>query len=225
VSGREVCRFQGLGAAVTALAFAPDGRRLVSGLSDSTLLVWDVGAVPAAPAGKFGAEAAARAWDDLGDADGVRALRARWALAAAPVEAVALVKRRLPPARLADAVRLLRLLKDLGSERFAVRDKAQAELAALGEAAEPALRQALTDEQPLEIRRRLQKLLDRLSGPLTRPEARRAVRAVALLESLGTPAARAVLEELAGGVAGARLAREARAARERLDRKPASEGH
>jgi hypothetical protein len=160
----------------------------------------------------------ARAWEDLGAADGARAFRARCELAAAPEESVAFLKSRLQPARQGEAERLRRLLDELGSERFAVRDKAQAELEALGDVAEPALRQALAGEPPLEARRRLEKLLERLGGPLTRPEARRAVRAVGLLEGLGTPAARALLEQLAGGVAGARLTREARDAVGRLDR-------
>ena len=46
---RERQRFKGFDAGVTWLAFSPDGRRLISGLSDSTLLVWDVGTIPAAP--------------------------------------------------------------------------------------------------------------------------------------------------------------------------------
>src|SRR5207245_1578355 len=38
--GREARRFKGYDAEVTWLAFSPDGRRLVSGQDDSTMLVW-----------------------------------------------------------------------------------------------------------------------------------------------------------------------------------------
>jgi WD40 repeat protein len=41
-SGRERRRIGGLRGHVTSLAFFPDGRRLASGLSDSTVLIWDL---------------------------------------------------------------------------------------------------------------------------------------------------------------------------------------
>jgi WD40 repeat protein len=41
-SGRERRRISGFRGRVTSLAFLPDGRRLASGLSDSTVLIWDL---------------------------------------------------------------------------------------------------------------------------------------------------------------------------------------
>jgi hypothetical protein len=140
-------------------------------------------------------------------------------LASSPAEAVALMKGRLRPAQPADAGRLRRLLADLGSDQFTMRARAQAELEALGDLAEPALRQALANKPTLEVRRRVQQALDRLRGPVTRPELRQALRAGAVLEDIGTPAARRLLDELAAGAPAARLTREARAARGRLDRR------
>jgi RNA polymerase sigma factor (sigma-70 family) len=210
--GRERRRFKGLDADVTDLAFAPDGRRLVSGLTDSTWLVWDLGPAEAAAAGKLGAEGLAKAWADLAGADAPRAFKARWALAGAPEEALPYLKERLRPARAADAQRLKRLLIDLDSDQFAVRQQAQEALEEIGDLAEPALRQALADKPPLDVRRRIDAALERLRGPATRPEARRSLRAVAVLEDVGTPAARQLLEELAAGAPEARLTREAKAA-------------
>src|SRR5262249_40853517 len=43
-AGREIRRFKHIGAEVTCLTFSPDGRQLISGLDDTTLLIWDVGA-------------------------------------------------------------------------------------------------------------------------------------------------------------------------------------
>jgi WD40 repeat protein len=219
--GRELRRFKGFGADVTWLAFAPDGRRLVSGQNDSTLLVWDVGPRPAAS--KLGPARLAKAWANLAGADAARAFRARWDLASSPEEAVALLKDRLHPAPPADRERLLRLLAGLGSDLFTVRAKAQAELEAIGDPAEPALRQALEDKVTLEVRRRVQSVLARLRGPVTRPEVLRPIRAVAVLENIATPAARQLLTGLAAGASGARLTREAQAALNRLDRRPPAE--
>src|SRR5205085_326456 len=90
--------FKGFDAAVTSLAFAPDGRRLVSGLDDSTLLVWDVGAREASPPIKLGAQGVAKAWADLGGADAPKAFRARATLVSSPDEAIALLEDIATPA-------------------------------------------------------------------------------------------------------------------------------
>ena len=216
--GRERRRFKGLGAEVTYLTFTPDGRRLVSGLTDSTLLIWDVGAHEAAPAGKLGADGLANAWADLAGADAPRAFRARWALALAPEEALPLLTERLRPARTADAKQLRRWLADLDADQFEVREKAQTALEELGEPAEPALREALANKPTPEVRRRVQAVLDGLRGPVTRPEALRSLRALAALESIATPAARQLLKELAAGSPEARLTREAKSSLERLSK-------
>ncbi|HEY7313317.1 MAG TPA: sigma-70 family RNA polymerase sigma factor [Gemmataceae bacterium] len=212
--GREHRRFKGFDAEVIGLAFSPDDRRLVSGLADSTLLVWDVGTPTAA--GKLGADEVAKAWADLANSDAPRAFRARGMLASAPEETIPFLKEHLHPARPADLEQLRRLLADLGSDEFTVRETAQAELAEFGDLAAPALRQTLTDKPTLEVRRRVQALLDRLRGPVKRPEMLRSLRAIAVLEDIGIPETRRRLEELAKGADGARLTREAKAALHRL---------
>jgi RNA polymerase sigma factor (sigma-70 family) len=219
VRGRELRRFKGFDAAVTWLAFAPDGRRFISGFADSTLLVWDAGTQEPAPASKLDADGVAAAWTDLGSADAARAFRARGAFVSSPEEALALLKGRLRRAQAADPQRVRTLLADLDSERFAVREKAQADLEALGELAEAALRQALANKPTLELRRRVQQALDHLHRPVTSPEVLRPLRGLAILEDIATPDARALLEALASGAAEARLTREAKASLGRLDRR------
>jgi hypothetical protein len=129
------------------------------------------------------------------------------------------LKPRLRPARSADARQLKRLLAELDSDEFEVRDKAQAALAELGDLAEPALREALKGKPALDVRRRVEGLLDGLRKPVTQPEALRSLRAVGVLEAIGTASARRMLEELAAGAAEARLTREAKASLSRLERK------
>jgi hypothetical protein len=159
-------------------------------------------------------------WQDLGDADATRADQAIWSLVAAPKLALPLLQKNLPPVPAPDPA-WREWIKDLGSEKFAVRDKASRDLEALEEQAYPLLKEALTASPPLEMRQRIERLLDRLKYPLTSPKTLRALRAVEVLEHIGTAEARQVLRELAQGGPGARLTDEARTALQRLERREA----
>jgi hypothetical protein len=63
--------------------------------------------------------------------------------------------------------------------------------------------------------------LDKLAGVGAKGEPLRQARAVEVLEHIATPQAREVLRQLAAGAPGAWLTREAKAALERMERKPA----
>jgi hypothetical protein len=81
----------------------------------------------------------------------------------------------------------------------------------------PALRKALAGDPPLEVKRRLEVLLEKMEGVSLPPETLRSVRAVEVLEYIGTAEARAIVERLArDGVAEARLTRETAAALRRM---------
>jgi hypothetical protein len=222
-TGGEVRRFHGHHSGVMALAFSPDGRLLASGAGDATALVWDV--TGRAPAGKLEggpltpAELRAR-WADLAGADARRAHSAIWDLAAVSVEAVRFLKNVLRPAAAPDPEKVSRLIADLDNRRFAVREQASRDLEKLGDVVAPALRRALAGEPALEKRQRLERLLGRQDSLPPAPEGLRAIRAVAVLEQIGSAEARTVLDTLSRGAAGARLTREARASLQRLASQP-----
>jgi hypothetical protein len=85
-------------------------------------------------------------------------------------------------------------------------------LADLGENVEPALRQAATRATSLELRRRIEQLLARL------PSAKdmQMLRAIEVLEHIGSSDGRQLLRRLAAGIPEARLTQEARASLARL---------
>jgi hypothetical protein len=199
-------------AAVTSVALLPDGRRLATGLGDGTVLVWDLAPQAAA------AKELQALWADLAGDDARKAYRAVHGLVAAPAQAVAYLKNHLQPVSEVEPQRVERLLADLDSDKFAVREAASKELAALGERVEPVLRRALKGSPPVEVRRRVEALLDALTG-LPPRDTLRAVRAIGVLERVGTPEARQVLRTLAGGLASARQTREAKEALARLARR------
>ncbi len=203
-------------AGVRALAFALDSSRLISASEDGTALIWDLKALPASGEKASKPVSLASGWEALGRADAVRAARARAVFEDRPEEALSFLKERLEPARPLDSDRLSRLLRDLDSTNFQTRQKTIRELEALGPQVEMVLRETAAKPPNLEMRKRLDGLLQKIDGPLTHPETLRAVRAVEILESIGSPAARGLLESLSRGDDAARLTREARAALERL---------
>ena len=115
-----------------------------------------------------------------------------------------------------------RLKGQIKAARVVEREKADAELEHLGELAESAMRKALAGTPAPEVRRRLERLVEKLGGPVTSPDRLRALRAVEVLEAIGTPEARRVLEVTSRGTPEARLTTEARATLERLARQPAA---
>jgi hypothetical protein len=218
VTGKELARFGGVGAEVASLALSPDGTRLVAGLGDSTILVWDVSkVVPAAVVQKLDDKALAGCWEDLAGGDAARAYQSAWKLIATPQQTVPLLAERLQPAPAVAADQLRQWVADLGSDQAPVRAAAVKELAKAGAQAEPALRQALKETKTPVARQHLERLLSKLEG--LAPETLRTLRAVQVLERIGSPTAREVLGALAKGPAGTRATEDARAALTRLTRR------
>jgi len=160
-------------------------------------------------------------WADLASPDAARAYQAILGLIAEPHKSVPLLGSRLRPVQPPEPAWVARLVQDLQSQRFPVRARATQELERLGELAEAELRKALDEKAPLEQRRRVEQLLGKLEGPVTQTELLRQLRAVEVLEHVGTGHARDVLGRLAAGAPGARLTREAKASLARLKRRPA----
>jgi hypothetical protein len=156
-----------------------------------------------------------RCWEELVGNDARRAFRASWLLAAAGRPAVGLIAHDLRPVTRPNQPVVTRLLKDLAEDSYDVRAKAELDLENLGEAVAIDLRKSLTPPVSLDFRRRIERLLS-LIGPNLSPAAVRDRRATAVLERIGTPEARALLESVAGGAPGARRTRDAKACLERL---------
>jgi WD40 repeat protein len=219
-TAHELATFAGHRLAVRALAFTADGTRLLSGSDDSSSLVWDVSRIlerePVAI--KLTANELEQFWTDLADPDARKAHKALTTLAGAPSLTVPLFRQRLAPPPSSD--RVGRLLLELGDDDFRTRERAQAELTKMGASVQLALRKALDDRPGAEVRGRLTLLLAKLKGPSSFPaEGLRELRAVQVLERIGNPAARELLTRLAEAGPATRLAREARAALKRLERR------
>ncbi len=206
-------------AEVTYLAFAPDGRTLATGSADSTVLIWDLerplGAKATRKASLTDKELSAD-WQALIQHERAQADTALWRLVDAPTDSVPFFKQHLPPAPVANPKLVRQWIIDLGSAKFGVRQKATHELEKCLDSALPALLEAANKPPSVEVHLRLQKLIDQAHSPVLLPEQLRQVRAVEVLEHIGSKEARDLLQTLAQGAAGARLTQEAQAALGRL---------
>jgi hypothetical protein len=212
--GQDPCAYLG------AIDFSPDGTRLAVGYHDSTTLIWDMtpGIRRAGMAAQdLSPDRLDQLWSELAAADAAQGQAALWTLVAAPEEALRLLSDRLKPAEPVDIGHVRRLVAALDSPNSATREAASRELEQLADWAELLLRQAIAEGPSPEARHRIDAIL---SGPrvVRVPDVLRGIRAVQVLEQIGTPDARKRLAELARGDPTARLTREARASLERLRR-------
>jgi hypothetical protein len=91
------------------------------------------------------------------------------------------------------------LITALDDDEFEVRDRASKELAQLGHETEPLLRAALERDVSPEVQRRVEALLAKLRLGDGQSRRLRWLRALEVLEQIGTPEARRVVESLAEG--------------------------
>jgi hypothetical protein len=203
---------------------SPDGKLLASGNYSGVVKLWYTTSPaergrprPVAPAD----EDLRTIWNDLGGSDAIRAYEGICRLIHAPAQSVPFRKDHLQPVSHVDPKWITRLLADLDSDEFEVREKASRELAKFEEVTESDLKEFLNSNISSEARRRAERLLAQSqAGPFG--EALRALRAVEVLEHIGTPEACQFLESLAQGASAARLTRDAKASLDRLAKRTSS---
>ena len=221
-TGKERHCYEGHLGSITKLTFSRDGSALASASGDTSVLVWSL----------LGSEGGHRLpevavspqqlkvlWADLASDDARLAWKAACSLAGAPVRAIGWIREHLRPASPPDELHIEQLIGRLDSDRFAVRDQASRDLQKLGALAEPVLVKALSSQPNLESRRRLEDLLGKINGTVPTGERLRVLRAVELLEYIGTLDARKVLQTVANGPSEAWLTQQAKGSLERLARR------
>jgi len=172
LSGKERLCLNGHEKAATAVCFAPDGKGLVSGSVDGSAILWDVAlsCIGKAKPRRDDPKEWQDWWDRLGADDAREAHRAMCEFARSPTAAVRFFKERIRPTRPGDVGRLI---GQLDSDHFDERESASAALEKLGAAASDPLRQVLAGQPSAEVRRRAERLLQKLdtaearAGPAT----------------------------------------------------------
>jgi RNA polymerase sigma factor (sigma-70 family) len=133
----------------TSLTFAPGGQ-LLSGSQDTTVLAWDT--QPPRVADSVSLE---RAWNALAAREAANSFRSEGRFLSAPADAVKYIAERVKPVEALDPRRVQRLLADLDSDEFAVRERASEALDGLDEQATPYLESTLKSTKSEEVRARL----------------------------------------------------------------------
>src|SRR5262249_34751780 len=139
------------------------------GSSNGTVVLWDLTRLPGEvrPPNRLSEKEREELWRDLASADAGIGCRAVLRLSAAPADAIALLRTKLRP--LTDShpevVRVRRLLEGLDSEKFKVREQAERELGQMGGLARPALERILLQKPSVELRRRVERVLEVLDRP------------------------------------------------------------
>jgi hypothetical protein len=203
--------------------FGTTGRVYVTSLALMTLEVYyrlDLGLEAQAPR-EVTAKDLEGLWTDLASPE-LKGRQTAWVLTRAPRQAVALFREKVRPPRSPDATevkRISQLIRDLDSDEFSKREKATEELGRLEDKAEGALRKALDGQPSVEAQRRMERLIEKLDG-VNASEKMRTLRALGVLERIDTAEGRELLQQLAKGDADGLLAKEAKAALERLERRP-----
>src|SRR5262249_14305251 len=125
-------------------------------------------------------------WSDLAGEDASKAHQVIWTMVATPGETVPFLQAQIHPFGPVDGKRIDQFITDLDHEEFLVREEASRELEKLGKLADPALRRILGAPPSLEVRRRAERLLEKLDGPLLAPDLVRLVRSLEVLEHIGS---------------------------------------
>ncbi len=222
--GQPIATFKGHEGPVLGVAFSADGRTLYSASSDTTALAWDVtgmsvdGKLSQSPANAAQLQGA---WQELAVDDVGKGHLAVWRLVASR-ESVQLLGQQV---YLVDPKKVDQLFRDLSSDNFPVREKATQELEKYGRWMEGRLLAALEDPPTLEVRRRLERMLNilKVAGAMTLKQERlRMYRTMTVLEQVGTAEARKVLEDLTRGAPEIELQREAELSLLRLQKRNGS---
>ena len=199
-----------------SMMFSRDGRALFVSNSDTSILEWDVSGRSGHKTEIPNKDRLNVLWRTLIETPD-RAYPAVWEMLDHPAESVPFLIDKVLPVKPVEEKRVRQLLAQLDSESFAEREEANRQLLALGEQIVPMLRQALKERLSLEVRKRVEGVIESQNRALT-SEQLRLWRALAVLEWSNRPEAVEHLRRLADGAPSARLTQAAKAAWQRQKR-------
>jgi WD40 repeat protein len=210
-TGKEVLRLEGHETNSDQVLFTKDSRSLISN-ADLGPLKWTLrpSNLPKLP------DSLSDIWESFASEDAAKVYRLQWALIDNPTTAVKLCESKMKPEDFtSDRNRFDKLVANLDSARFSVRESAQKEILAKGERIPIRwLMESLQASKTEEQKNRLQKMIElRHQGPSI--NTLRMNRALYVLEQIQNPETKALLKKYAEVADGGPLADQAKAVLER----------
>lgn len=221
LTGKVVFRLPKMHARTASFSFVDD-ETLIAGTDDGTAIAWSLrppGLDPVKLVQKADRKELNRIWRDLQSEDGPTAYRAFHSFVLLGKTAVTFLRDKLKPAAGTpiDRKQIDALIAKLEDARSRARKSASEQLRQLGDAAVPALRAALQGKLKASTRIRIKLLL--AARPVSGDVDYRAIRAVHVLQRIGSGKAKELLADLAKGNSSARTTQEARTALKALSRR------
>jgi hypothetical protein len=212
VSGKQFASFAAHERPMYTVEYTPDGRKLITGSQDATLLGWDM-TLPERRSRELARQTLSKddltkLWTTLRDGTAADAYKAKWTLAADPDATIAFLRDKFAPAKRVDPQKIKSWLAELDSPKFATREAAEKSLVTYFDQAEEELRAAY-EKSAGEARKRLGRILETEYAAVASPDLLRELRAVEVLDTIGTKPALDLLRELSPGKVRARVARDA----------------
>ncbi|HYT93665.1 MAG TPA: WD40 repeat domain-containing protein [Gemmataceae bacterium] len=218
-SDKEIGRWR-LGEHSQSVVFSPDGSLLaIPGKGGVFLYAMPRGQAQKPPE-RLPADELEALWKDLGTENDFRLQEILTRLRGAAQDSVPFLNKKVQPMAAERKRHVEQLISALDEDEFTKRDQAMQELQSLAALFEPLLTEARKQQAAGETRNRLTFVLKRLKETELPRALLVDLRAVGVLEQIGSAEARKVLETLAAGAAGARLTVEAEAALQRHAKRP-----
>lgn len=204
---------------VTDLCTARNAKTLLTAHSATgTVLVWSTAALLAplrATPSQLSDQELTKLWAALASGDAKVALQARLNLTAQKAW-LPFLRKHLKPVPSDQVGMISQWIQDLDSPSYKVRTQAMSALEKLDDIAELRLRALLEANPSLEMRRRIELLLDKLENAQVPKETLQKLQAIYLLQMAGGAEAREILQTVAAGAPFARVTVAAQAALARM---------
>ncbi len=223
--GKERWQWGGHKEGILAVAFSPDGKRLAAAVNDTTVLLYDVTCRPTTktptrvPATLMPSQLEPL-WKDLASDELPQAFLTIWNIVSFAKQMVPFLKTKLKTLVPIDKQRVATILADVGHDQYGRRDKAVQDLEKIGALGEPMVKKALENPVSMDARRRLDKVLEKMQGPVPSPDTLHVLRCIEALELCNTAEARQMVEALGKEVPPTRVSLEAKASLARMMKRP-----